>query len=149
MKNETKIRNWLGDRYHLNVTLTYSANSLKKLNWTLFKKYRGFEEDGSKPIMTSEANTEEELFEFAKKHRKYDEGKAVGITGVLLSFVAAFFPILGIIFENDNIKFVTLGIDIAVIIIFIIKCVISELNFEVAKLEFLESIKEMEKDKNE
>ena len=153
MKNETKIRNWLGDRYHLNVTLTYSANSLKKLNWKLFRKYQNFEIDGSEPIMNSDDNTEEELFKFAKKHRRYDEGKVIGITGILLSLLAAFFITLGLVFENNNIKYVAVGIDIAVIIISIVRYVISELNFKVTRLELLESIIEFRnrklKNKNE
>ena len=147
MKNESKIRHWLGDRYHLNVTL--EGKKLEKVSWKLFRKYKGFEEDGSDPIMTSDDNTDEELFEFAKKHRRYDEGKIVGITGILLSLLAAFFITLGFVFENNNIKYVAIGIDIAVIIISIVRYAISELNFKVAKLELLESIIEWKRIKNE
>ncbi len=147
MKNENKIREYLGDKYHLNVTL--GGDQLEKISWKLFKKYEGWMNDGSKPIMTSDINTDEELFDFAKKHRRYNEGKIIGITNVWISLIALLLVVLGIILKNRNIQCIGQGMNIAAIISCTIKYIISEYNFKVSKMEFVEQlVRDLKKDKN-
>ena len=71
MKREQEIRKLLGKDYHLSIET--DGKELKR--WILFKKYKDtdvyFSKD-NKPIMSSEENTEKELYEFAKKHHRLD-----------------------------------------------------------------------------
>lgn len=62
MKQKKSIRSMLGNRYHLHESV-----GDEKEEWKLFVKYDGWMEDGSKPIMTSETYTRQELEDFSKK----------------------------------------------------------------------------------
>lgn len=53
-------------KYHLN----FESNGEKE-SWKLFEKYDGWMKDGSKPIMTSEEYTSDDLLKFAKKNKEY------------------------------------------------------------------------------
>lgn len=72
MKTIAKIRKMLGNRYHLSV----ESDGTGIIQWVLFKYYENgdpiYWSDDNKPIMRSGKNTIEELYEFAKSHRKPD-----------------------------------------------------------------------------
>ena len=71
MMREQEIRKLLGKEYHLSIET--DGQELKR--WILFRKYKDadvyFSKD-NKPIMSSEKNTEKELYEFAKQHHRLD-----------------------------------------------------------------------------
>ena len=151
MKNEYKIRKWLGNKYHLYVSL--SGNKLENTEWKLFRKYPGYLKDGSKAIMTSETHSEKELYKFAKKHRYFNPEK------VILKIVQ-FFACIGLVMsinnyysENDSYRMFFLGFETVIITISIIMFFVYCHNTSVDKLELTELFKELkeecEKDERE
>ncbi len=135
MKNETKIREWLGNDYHLTITI-----GVGEPKWKLFEKYEGWMHDGSGAIMTSETNTDEELYEFARKHRKYNISHSIGIANIIITFIAMVFIFIGIFINNDRLKAACLGMDLAVIIISLVKMNCIEHNHKIDILKFYERI---------
>ena len=57
-----KIRKLLDEHY-------YQLTQIGDNQWKLYEKYDGWVQDLSDPIMTSENNTYEELYDFVKTHR--------------------------------------------------------------------------------
>ena len=75
--------------------------------------------------MTSESNTIDDLYEFAKKHHKIDVTKSILMVNTIICFVSMIVLALNIIFfNNDFIRYFILGIDIAIIIIDIVNYVL-------------------------
>ncbi len=71
MKREKEIRRLLGNDYHLSIEMQDG----KVMQWVLFKNYMDssiYFSENNKAIMRSGLNTEEELYEFAKKHNRKD-----------------------------------------------------------------------------
>lgn len=140
MKNEIKIRTWLGDRYHLNTEITFKEDKTSIEKWKLFRKYEGWMHDNSDAIMTSETNTEEELFKFAKEHRKYN----LSIVGSKTMSVVALFNLilvfLNIWFKTNFIHGFVWGVDFVIIIVSIVKLIFLKKNSKVSDLEFKEKI---------
>lgn len=137
-ERERKIRKLLGNEYHL--CSHYEGLNLEK--WFLFKNYKNpkiYFSDTNKPIMTSENNTTDDLYEFAKKHHKIDVTISIMTFNTIICFICAIALILNlIILENDFIRYFVLGIDLTVIVIDIIIYEISNHNFNVDMLEHKE-----------
>lgn len=149
MKNEYKIRKWLGNRYHLNVSL--SGNHLENVEWRLFRKYDGWINDGSKAIMTNETHSEEELYKFAKKHRQFDEGKCMIRIIQINAFLAMILSIINIYFNSEKLKIFFFGMEFVIITTAISMFFIYNYNLKVDKLELKELFKKLEEkcEKNE
>lgn len=144
MKNEYKIRKWLGNRYHLNVSL--SGNHLENVEWKLFRKYPGYLTDGSEAIMTSETNTDEELYKFAKKHRQFDTERCITKLLVLNAFLGMILSVINIYFDNENLRMFFYGIEFVIFTTTIPMFFICNHNFKVDELELKELFKEIAKD---
>lgn len=146
MKKEKKIRQILDYKeYHLHTSIKFELNE-KITTWKLFKKYNGWISDGSEPIMTSETHTEEELLEFAKKHKKY---YLVDITRMLLiiPIVTFIMSIINMCVNNDVFRGIVWGLEIATILILIIEIFIVMRNDKVQKLEFKEYLERIYKER--
>lgn len=71
IKNEAKVRELLGDKFHLNTELVSDGGGYKR-KWSLYRRYDDFKvymSEDNRKIMSSDTNTEEELLDFAKRHR--------------------------------------------------------------------------------
>lgn len=108
--------------------------------WKLFEKYETWMDDGSKPIMTSETHTEEDLIKFAKEHRTY---KFVDICKVLviISLVNLVILILGIVTKNGYLKNLVTGSNLCIILLSIIVGIMDTKNFKVNCLELKAKIR--------
>lgn len=90
MKRESEIRRLLGNDYHLGV-----SHVQESLKWVLFKNYADskvyFSKD-NEAIMSSQTNTEEELYEFAKTHSKKDYNtignKVIAVSLIFIYFIS-------------------------------------------------------------
>lgn len=147
-EKESKIRKFLGNEYHL--CSHYEGLNLEK--WYLFKNYKNpkiYFSDINKPIMTSENNTIDDLYEFAKKHHKIDVTKSILMVNTIICFVSMIVLVLNIIFfNNDFIRYFILGIDIAIIIIDIVIYKASNHNFDVDMLEYKEMLRDINENKD-
>lgn len=141
MKNEFKIRKWLGDKYHLNVTL--GGEKLEVESWNLFRKYPGYLTDDSEAIMTSETNTDEELYKFAKKHRRFETNPTKNGLFVILAFIAGLIPFINIFLNNDYLKMFFYGTQFMIWFIALPTFILIEHNIKVDEKETLEILKEL------
>lgn len=138
LKNEYKIRRWLGDRYLLNTEITFKKDKTKIEKWKLFRVYPGWMEDNSKAIMTSETHTDKELMKFAKKHRKYDLSMLDNITFIIIAWLNLVLVIFNIFIKNKYLAGFYWGINFLIIITSIVKLIFIEKNSKVTNLEFKE-----------
>ncbi len=130
-ENLNKVRRLLDyKKYHL--CEEYNGVDSK---WKLFEKYETWMDDGSKPIMTSETHTEEDLIKFAKEHRTY---KFIDIskTLVIISLANLAILILGIVLKNGYLQVLVTGSELCLILISIIVGLMDSRNF---KVDFLET----------
>ena len=144
MKNEYKIRKWLGNRYHLNVSL--SGNHLENVEWKLFRKYDGWMNDGSEAIMTNETHSEEELYKFAKKHRQFDTERCLIKLLVLNAFLGMILSVINIYFDNEELRMFFYGIEFVIFTTTIPMFFIFNHNLKVDELELKELFKSLIKD---
>lgn len=139
MKLEKKIRELLGNDYHLNVA--YDEN-LEIKEWHLHRKYNDanvYFSDDNKEIMSSENYTLEDLYGFAKKHHKiaivptYNKIIIFVILGLfILSLINA------ILWKNSMLSYFIIGFDIAIIFVDILLFILDDKNFNVDMLELHE-----------
>lgn len=141
MKNEFKIRKWLGDKYHLNVTL--GGEKLEVESWNLFRKYPGYLTDDSKAIMTSETNTDEELYKFAKKHRRFETNPIKNGLFIIIAFIAMLISFINIFLNNDYLKMFFYGTQFMIWFIAFPTFILIEHNIAVDEKETLEIFKEL------
>ena len=141
MKNEFKIRKWLGDNYHLHISI--SGTNWEDESWKLFRKYPGYLTDDSKPIMTSETNTDEELYKFAKKHRRFETNPTKNGLLVILAFFAMLIPFINIFLNNDYLKMFFYGTQVMIWFIALPTFILIEHNITVDEKETLEILKEL------
>lgn len=157
MKNEKEIRKLLGRDYHLSI-----ETDGRELKWILFKNYKDtaiyFSED-NKAIMSSEKNTEEELYEFAKKHHRLDyrkvEDQVIGISLTCVLIIS----IINIFMDGIFSQFVLTSELWLLVWMFVNHRIFNnnwkidmlELSesFERRKKELLEKLKKIGEDKNE
>lgn len=106
MNNEFKIRKMLGNNYHLGVSVEN-----ENISWKLFRKYSDWElymSNDNSAIMTSENNTEEELYKFAKEHYVWNELKTIdSVITVLLTINLIVVIINILIFKIELISYFT------------------------------------------
>jgi len=148
MKNIGKIRNLLGNRYHLSVE--YNGINCEKIHWVLFKKYDNCDpiywSSDNKPIMNSDDNTEEELYEFAKKHKKIDVENINRQIRTILIYLILLLSLINVFFINSKIiTIIVLTSDAIFLLLMIIDFIIFNKNYKVDMLEITENIKRFEK----
>lgn len=139
MKTFSKIDN---TRYHLCKSCEWDENNNLIETWKLFVKYDGWMSDGSKEIMSSETNTDEELEEFLKKTRRYDFNDL----GKVNLFVCVLFDIILLInlifLDNDLLLGLCWG---GLIALFIINITIAKFQKQNFKSDFIHHIKSFKK----
>lgn len=140
IKDEYKIRRWLGDRYHLNTEITFKEDKTKIEKWKLFRVYPGWMKDNSGAIMTSETHTDKDLMKFAKKHRKYDLSLLDNMTFVVIAHFNIILVILSFLLGSKCLLGFTYGINFVIIVTCIIKDIFINKNSKVSKLEFKERV---------
>ena len=148
MKNEDKIRTWLGDRYHLNTEITFKEDKTIIEKWKLFKVYEGWMTDNSDAIMTNETHTEEELFKFAKEHRKYDLNIVGSKAMSIVAFLNLILVFLNIWFRTNFIDGFVWGVDFTILVVCLVKMIYLKKNEKVEEKEFREKIEAIFKREN-
>ena len=146
MKNEKEIRRLLGNDYHLSIEM----ENEEVMQWALFKNYADsgiyFSED-NKAIMRSGLNTEEELYEFAKKHHRVDYLKVNSkIRMVLLLLLLTLSIINTIFFHCGTISVFVLSCDLIFIIWGISDFWSFDHNWKIDMLELNESFERRKKE---
>lgn len=150
MENENKIRKLLGNEYHLSIHYKSDMNNYR---WVLFKKYDDtkiyFSED-NEPIMSSETNTIDELYEYAKKHHKIDEHFTILKSSIFVACINLFVIVINIIFFNNQfIRGFIWGVDFVIILNSIILHIIWEHNWKVRQEILKENILKLRRMHNE
>lgn len=144
-----KIRRILGNDYHLGITWGEVDNIV---NWALYRKYLDskvyFSKD-NEPIMTSDNYQLEDLYNYAKSHRKINIPKEFSKICTILAIIAFIIIILNIIFfKNRYLTFFIFGFDVCFLILDMIVFILDQENFKVKMLEldelFLRDLKEIE-----
>lgn len=133
LKNEWKIRKWLGNAYHLFTD--------DKGNWKLFKKYNDFDKymnEKNKPLMTNENNTEDDLYKLAKKNKKYkklNQDKALFITILIILWLAVVLSLINFKIDSEFIRGFVFGVDLLAISISIVRFNIIDHNLKISMKE--------------
>lgn len=135
----SKIRNMLGNDYHLCIELNEKGN----VEWSLYRNYidsRVYFSKDNKAILTSETNTYEELYEYARKHRKYNLTKILGITIMSASCVLLILSIVNIFINNSCLRGFLFGANSILIIVSIVNLNVFNKNSNVEFLELKENM---------
>lgn len=133
MKKETRIRKMLGNDYHL----FYNNRD----EWKLFRKYKDFDLylcEENKPIMTSKTHTEEELYKFAKKSRKYDIESVNISINIIVVWLYCLVLIINAFIKIEWLRYFIWGVDFYIIINCIYRIILLKHNHKV----FMNQIKE-------
>lgn len=144
-KKMRKIRKLLGEDYHICETLDIENGN----SWVLYSTCNNnsiyYFSKYNKPIMTSEKNTLDELYTFAKKHHK--------LNGYLVSFVLSIYAwfvfilsILNIFICSKWVRGFAVGSDVGILLYSIVEYIIATHNLKVEKLEFKEWLESWGKD---
>lgn len=146
MEKEFEIRKLLGNEYHLSISYN---EGLENPRWVLFRKYTDtkvyFSED-NEPIMSSEKNSINELYQYAKKHHKIDEHSFILKLNIIVAWVVLILMIINFLFfKNEIFRGLLLGIDLTIIFYSIVSHIIWEKNWKVSKEEWKENIKNLRK----
>lgn len=132
MNNEFKIRKMLGNNYHL-----YVSGNGESISWKLYRKYSDWElymSNDNSAIMTSENNTEEELYKFAKEHCVWKELKTINsLITIMLSINLVVRWLNIFIFKEPIISYLTCCTSIILLIISVVLFVINNHNCKVER----------------
>lgn len=113
-----------------------------KNSWKLFEKHDGWIWDNSKPIMTSENNTYEELYEFVKKHRVIDLDESLHKFIMITCPIMIVCTVLNLLLiHNDFLLGCIIGIELTCCVISLLRLIISESELKLTKLRLVESMK--------
>lgn len=142
MEKEKKIREWLGDRYHLCIEHLGKG----KYDWYLYKKYENCDpvmfSKANQPIMTSKNNTEEQLYNFAKAHHKISYEKSNRDFRTFMIYGILALSIINIIFFRlPELSWAIFGADIVFLGWITMDWIIAEKNHKVNILEIIENSK--------
>lgn len=145
MKNrERKIRKLLGDKFHLCISY---ENSLDDPKWSLYRNYvdsKVYFSNDNKIIMSSETNTIDDLYEYAKEHHQIDEHFIMSKSNVIIAWIFMLITIINIIlFKNDILRGFIFGVDIMIIFYSILSYIIWNKNWKVRMLELRENLKKI------
>lgn len=131
-----KIRNILGNDYHLGVKYD---SKLNVESWRLYRKYNDpdvFFSDDNKPIMTSDDYQLEDLYNYAKAHKKINIVKEFSHFCVILAMISFISCALNAIFlKSSNLTYFLLGFNVCLLISDIVLFSFDQQNFKVEMLE--------------
>lgn len=147
-KEFDKIRNLLGNKYHLCIKI---GENFEVNEWHLFRRYDDtkvyFSEDNVE-IMSSEANTLEELKEFAKKHHQIDEHTFMSYLYMLITWVAfAILMVNTVTWKSNIVRIVIITMDLTCLLLDIIAHCIWRKNWNVRMYELKENLKNLSKER--
>lgn len=117
-------------KYHLNST--YDG---KKESWVLFEKYDGWMNDGSKPIMTSEEYTSDDLLKFAKKNKEYTCSDFY-VMLIIIPCISIILILINSYFVSEYLTMFIVGLATAAIIIDIVYMIILDKNNKVLNYDW-------------
>lgn len=132
-----KIRRMLGENYHLCEELKWNEDKLEEA-WRLYEKHRDWLEDGSKPIMTSETHTYEDLYKFAKEHRVWNCDLVVGKVSMVVLIIILVIAILNCFWNNKILMGFIWGINVFSIILSTTRLIVSNHNWKITQLKYKE-----------
>ncbi len=133
------------EEYHLNIDFMFNEFEYDYTKWKLFKKYDGWLNDGSEPLMSSDNTSVDELYKFVKKHRKIDPVYSLNKVIVPIVWLILTFMIIRIFFIDNKIiqdighdlLMFEFGLVGASIIANIFSCIKDNIKFENLKLDIL------------
>lgn len=139
-KKIEKIREMLGDRFHLAVETDLND----KFDWSLFRKYENCDpiywSADNKAIMRGTERDIDKLYEYAKNHKVYDIEKIDRRYNTILIYVAMLLCVANFFFDtNGHITTIILTIDLICMIRLIINWIVSNRKFKVDMLELREN----------
>lgn len=143
-----EIRKLLGNEYHL-----YEGVSINGIKWILYRRYldsKVYFSNDNEAIMSSETNTIDDLYKFAKDHHKVDEIEVELTIDSIIAFLLMILQIINFaVLKNDYIKGLILGSDLMIIISCLTKLIIVEKNnkkeLNEIREQFKRNIERMEK----
>lgn len=148
-KDMWEIRKMLGENYHLLEECKWGENNKIIETWKLYAKYAGWIDDGSKPIMTSETHTYEDLCKFAKEHYTWDCDLIVGKVSMVILIIILIIAILNCFWNNKILMGFIWGINTFGIILSTTRLIVSDHNWKITQLKYKERLKKMREDKDE
>lgn len=143
-KDMFKIRRMLGENYHLYEECKWNEDKLEE-TWKVYAKYSGWIDDGSKPIMTSETHTYEDLYKFAKEHNVWNCDLMIGKVTIVINIITIFIAVLNCFLNNKELRGFIWGTIIFSLIMSFTRLIISNHNWKISKLKFKEGMKKYEK----
>lgn len=145
---ERKIRELLGDRFHLCISYEDGIDNPK---WSLFRNYddsKVYFSNDNEVIMSSETNTIDELYEYAKKHHKIDEHLSISKLNVIVAWIGMIVMTINFIFfKNEALRGFVLGIDFMIIIHCVVSHNIWNKNWKVRMMELRENFLKIQKER--
>jgi hypothetical protein len=142
-KDMFEIRRMLGENYHIFETFEYE-NGYKE-TWKVYAKYSGWIDDGSKPIMTSETHTYEDLYKFAKEHNVWDCDLIVDKVSIVINIITVIIAALNCFLNNKELRGFIWGTIMFSLIMSFTRIIISNHNWKISELKFKERMKRYEK----
>lgn len=148
MKKENEIRKMLGDRYHLSCSCEHDdENGFTVSEWYLFKTYQNadpvyFSAD-NKAIMTNETHTEDDLYEFAKSHKKFDVVRVHNKVRLITISIILLISIINIFVASKALTIMILSCDAMFLIWLITDVIVFNRNNRVDTLEMFENFKRL------
>ncbi len=144
IKLDGKIRRLLGNDYHL-CSLIREPGKVER--WSLYRYYEDhniYFSELNKPIMTSETNTAEELYKYAKKHYKWNLATILSKANFIIGLIALIVLIINIfVIKNDTLRRVVLTVNLCSIFTSTIILIVDSHNINVSVDEHIESIKKI------
>ena len=141
MKNERKIREYLGNRYHLFV----EYKSQEEIIWKVYRKYEGWMFDNSKPVLEGDKSTEDELLKFAKKHRSYDERIILSKSMIVIACINLIVATANCFLKIEGLRHFISGVNFTIILLSFIKMRVSSKRLKVSELELKEAKERMKR----
>ena len=147
-KKINEIRRLLGRKYHLSVEcgidVECGANErIEITKWALFKNYENADpiywSNDNKAIMKSETHSLEDLYKFAKSHKRYDVEKCVSKMNIIIFGILFVVSIANVFINSVVIRTIILTSDVLLLLWLAVVSYISDKNWKVDRLEMQEN----------
>lgn len=139
-KLESKIRELLGNEYHLS---TEYKGEKEPIRWVLYRRYKDtdiyFSED-NKPIMSSDTHSMVELYKYAKSHQRVDGIMKTRWVICVILFINAILSFSNIYFNSKIIRTIVLVNDFDFLLIYAVLFYFWHKNNKVDMLELKENL---------
>ena len=143
MKKMNKIRKLLGRRFHLSTE--YAGENCELTQWKLFKKYENgdpiYWSDDNKEIMSSAKHTIDDLYVFAKTHKKYDIERFILRMNLIIFIILLFVSIANVFINSVIIRTIILTCDFILMLWLGAVSYVSNKNYKVDCRELIENWK--------